>query len=355
MVDKMMYEGLFNRDSFPITDIETPGESVEDSLLRTLSKLHYAVYSGKRHWIITYSGGKDSTLLTVIACEIIRRSLNWKPDSIDVVYCDTLEEIPPMHQAALEFLNYIHATADEEALPIHTHIAQPAPKETYWYLMLGKGYPAPHRRFWWCTERLKINPVKRKLAELNHHQDGTAVLTGVRFGESDRRDGKMRKASQCMGEGECGQVLKYQGALAPIVHWKTCQVWDFLALMASSWGWPTHMVAELYGDAPIRFGCWVCTLIDRDQALDAVTEKSEWEYLSALASFKQKTLDATADPEARVTRPNGVPGKFKIATKKKLLRELEELQERIGLELISPDEERRIRHYWETDDKGDSY
>ena len=350
----MTHDEIFARARFAITDIDTPGESVVDSLVRSLGKLHYAVQNGKRNWTVTYSGGKDSTLLTIIACEVMRRNLDWKPNSIDVVYCDTLEEIPPMHETAMEFLNYINTVANEEALPIKTHITKPAPNETYWYLMLGKGYPAPHRYFWWCTERLKINPVKRKLAELNH-QEGSAVLTGVRFGESDRRDGKMHRASQCMGEGECGQVLEYQGALAPIAHWKTCQVWKFLAILAPSWGWPTQTVVDLYGDTPVRFGCWTCTLIDRDQALDTVTQRPEWKHLSALAEFKQKILNATADPDARVMRPNGVPGRFKVATKKRLLRELKELEQEIDLILIGREEERRIRHYWETDKKGDSY
>jgi len=96
-------------------------------------------------------------------------------------------------------------------------------------------------------------------------------------------------------------------------------------------------------------------LIDRDQALAAVTRRPEWTHLSALGEFRQKILDATADPDARVMRPNGVPGKFKVATKKGLLRELKELEQEIGLVLIGCEEERRIRHYWETDRKGDSY
>ena len=350
----MKLDKIFTTREFPIINVETPGSSVEDSLLRSVTLLHQAAQKGKRNWIITYSGGKDSTLLTVIACEIMRRKLSWKPESIDVIYCDTLEEIPPMHQAALKFLRYIKRIAAENSLKIQTHVTKPASDQTYWYLMLGKGYPAPHRMFWWCTERLKIDPVKKKLAELNHQED-SAVLTGVRFGESDRRDAKMHKASQCMGEGECGQVLEYHGALAPIAHWKTCQVWDLLALYAPSWGWPTETIVKLYGDKPIRFGCWTCTLIERDQALSSVTESKQWKHLSTLADFRQKILDTSADANLRVTRPNGVPGKFKLATRKKLLKELKNLEKKTGVTLIDPSEEERIRQYWKTDDIGDTY
>jgi len=349
----MGLDKIFSTKMFPITNVETPGVNVEDSLLRSLAMLNQSVDKGKTKWIITYSGGKDSTLLSVIACEVMRRNLRWKPESIDIIYCDTLEEIPPMHQAALKFLGHIRSFARRQSLAIRTHVTRPAPDQTYWYLMLGKGYPAPHRMFWWCTERLKIDPVKRKLAELNH-QDGSAVLTGVRFGESDRRDAKMHKASQCMGEGECGQVLEYHGAIAPIAHWKTCQVWDLLALYAPGWGWPTQTIVDLYGDAPIRFGCWTCTLIDKDRALGAVAQSPEWKHLAALAEFRERILEASADPESRVMRPNGVPGKFKIATRKRLLRELKQIEKKIGETLIDPAEEERIRKYWKTD-QGDTY
>ena len=67
----MTHDEIFARARFSLTDIDTPGESVVDSLVRSLGKLHYAVQNGKRNWTVTYSGGKDSTLLTIIACEVI--------------------------------------------------------------------------------------------------------------------------------------------------------------------------------------------------------------------------------------------------------------------------------------------
>jgi DNA sulfur modification protein DndC len=349
----MDIEQIFTSKSFPLVDIQTPGESVEESLLRSVGLLYQAIQRNKKNWIITYSGGKDSTLLTVIASEIMRREVEWRPESIDIIYCDTLEEIPPMHDAALKFLKYIEAFAKEKNLNIKTHITRPDPEQTYWFLLLGKGYPTPHRRFWWCTERLKINPVKKKLAELNH-KDDNAVLTGVRFGESDRRDGKMKKASQCVGQGECGQVLEYHGALAPIAHWKTCHVWDMLALYAPKWGWNTQTLIDLYGEAPVRFGCWTCTLVEKDQALSMVAKNPNWQHFVALSDFRQRLLNVTADRNVRVTRPNGVPGRFKLSTRQMLLNELRALEKKVGIELISSAEEERIREYWKQD-KGDTY
>ncbi len=348
------FDEFFENPGVFIADTRAPGNSLEESLERSISQLKLAVQKGTTHWVVTYSGGKDSTLLTVLACEIIRRNLPWKPKSIDIVYSDTLQEIPAMHNTALNFLSYIDLISREQGLPIHTHITHPEWHQTFWFLILGKGYPVPHRRFWWCTERLKINPVKKILKSLTE-QDNTAVLTGVRFGESDRRDGKMKKAASCVGEGECGQVLEYQGAFAPIAHWKTCHVWDFLALCAPVWGWPTDDVVNLYGDAPVRFGCWTCTLVEKDRALETVIMKKGNGYLQGLARFRQRLLDVSADRSMRVIRPNGVPGKLKIGVRRMLLDELLSLQEEVGLQLIHSEEIKVIQEHWTKDEKGDSY
>lgn len=348
------FDYLLENPALSIIDSKKPGGSLEESLGRSIGKLKQAVQQGTTHWIVTYSGGKDSTLLAVLACEIARRSLEWAPKRVDIVYSDTLQEIPTMHDVALNFLSYVDLIAKEQKLPIYTHITHPEWNQTFWFLILGKGYPVPHRRFWWCTERLKINPVKKILKRLSV-SDNAAVLTGVRFGESDRRDGRMKKAASCLGEGECGQVLEYQGALAPIAHWKTCHVWDFLALYAPLWGWPTDGVIELYGDTPVRFGCWTCTLVEKDRAIEAAMSKHGNEYLQRLAAFRQRLLNLSGDPSMRVTRPNGVPGKFKMGVRHALLQELLDLQSEIGIQLIHPQEIRAIKEYWEKDTKGDSY
>lgn len=348
-------ELLFELSSFPITDVQTPGKSLEESLERSLGKLNQAVLKGYTRWVITYSGGKDSTLLTVLACEVLKRRISWAPASIDVIYSDTLQEIPPMHRVAFRFLEYIRKLAFENDLPISIHIVQPEWEQTFWFLILGKGYPAPHRRFWWCTERLKINPVKKALRNIKNNIGELAVLTGVRFGESDRRDGKMKRAASCLGEGECGQVLRYQGALAPIAHWRTCQVWDFLAGYAPLWGWPTNEVVDLYGDTQVRFGCWTCTLVEKDRALEAAVRKNGNEYLRALSDFRQRLIEVTSDPTSRVLRSNGVPGKLKIRVRQMLLEELLKLQEQLGIVLIRGEEIRAIHNFWSQDKEEELY
>jgi DNA sulfur modification protein DndC len=345
---------ILEKDNYHFSNLLDSASTLEESLEQSIGKLQQAFIAGKTKWVVTYSGGKDSTLLAVLAGEIVRRRLWWSPKAVHVVYSDTLQEIPQMHNVAMKFIAHIQEL-NRSGVPITAHVVHPDWSQTFWVLVLGKGYPVPHRRFWWCTERLKVNPVKKVLKELGR-EDDVAILTGVRFGESDRRDGKMKRAaSYCVGQGECGQSLEYHGALAPIAHWKTCHVWDFLALCAPAWGWPTMDVVNLYGDAPVRFGCWTCTLVERDRALETVMAKDGNGYLRELARFRQRLVDISNDPSMRVLRPDGRPGKLKTGVRRMLLSELLELQAKIGIQLICPEEVQAIQELWENDPKGDSY
>ncbi len=127
----------------------------------------------------TYSGGKDSTATTVLTLEWWKRK--GKPVEIHVVYADTGLEIPTLHAQALAFLEAVKRLHPG----VHVHTARPRPEESFWVQIIGKGYPPPHNRFRWCTRRLKIAPMDRLVQSLPGKK---AILTGVRFGESDAQD-----------------------------------------------------------------------------------------------------------------------------------------------------------------------
>lgn len=301
------------------------------------------------HWIITYSGGKDSTSVTILAVETFRRWPHLAPQRLDIIYSDTLVEIPPMHEQALGFLDHVRRLAGENAWPIHVHQVTPPIEQRFWYLILGKGYPPPHRAFWWCTVRMKVKPVQSVIHQLQAQNGSvpTAILTGVRVGESQDRDRRIAsaRAKACIGQGECGQTLTYQGALAPIAHWKTCQVWDFLNLYAPLWGWPTSRLAEIYDQANTRFGCWGCTLVKQERALSGLIKRG-YSNLAPLQAFRQKLLDFAADPTKRVPHPDGRPGGFTLQARKELLDDLLRIQTAAGIEVIRHDEVEAIYAYW---------
>jgi DNA sulfur modification protein DndC len=311
--------------------------------------LSHMLENGYDHWIVAFSGGKDSTSAVVIALET---ALEHPGDvqRIDVVYADTMIEIPTIHQYALSFLNSLRSLPRLEGLPLYCHVVRPAVDQRFWVLLLGRGYPPPHQKFRWCTRRLKIDPVEHRLKDFIQ-PNRTVIVTGVRFGESKQRDNRLMQS--CRRGGECGQGLWFQyssrlqaGYLAPLIDWKDCDVWDFLLFIAPDLGYQTSELARIYNGHQTRFGCWMCTVVKQDKAMEKTIAQPEWSHLAPLAEFRKHVWEATRDAETRLLREDGRPGRLRHEMRKTLLERLLTVQKEVGFQLISTEEIQAIRNTW---------
>ena len=128
------------------------------------------------------------------------------------------------------------------------------------------------------------------------------MLTGVRLGESAARD--QRIALSCSKDGaECGQGWYQQATpesvadvLAPCLHWRVCHIWDWLTFHAPSYGFPTQVIAEVYGgdekeEVNARTGCVGCNLASKDTALLTVLKLPYWSYLAPLLRLRPLYAD----------------------------------------------------------------
>ena len=318
--------------------------------LQATSALRHAVSKGENRWFITYSGGKDSTTVIMLALELAKKGV-VQPQQIDIVYADTMLEIPPLRENAIDFLRYVVQFSKDHSLPVHCHVVQPNVDESFWFCLLGKGYPPPHQRFRWCTRRLKIQPARR-LIDSTTRTSGTCVITGVRFNESKNRDHQLRLA--CRRGGECGQGLWYfysrglgMSYLAPIVDWTECDVWDYLIF--SSEGWPVEKLYRLYHSGEnLRFGCWMCTVVRQDRTMQKLTQRPELRHLTPLLKFRNWVVEVTSlstNPDSRILR-NGCPRGLTLRVRKRLFDRLMKLQTEVGMDLISEKEEMAIREQW---------
>ena len=248
-----------------------------------------------KHWSISFSGGKDSTATVTLIAHLIETGQIPRPESLTVLYADTRQELPPLHNAALEILAALRQRGFE------TRVLLPALDHRYFVYMLGRGVPPPSNTFRWCTPKLKVMGMERELEALRQeHGEKFLVLTGVRIGESAARD--QRIALSCTRDGgECGQGWFQQSSstaiadtLAPIVHWRVCHVWDWLLQADVELGFPTFEIAKIYGqdvsdgEEPLnaRTGCIGCPLVQQDAALDRLVRIPEWAYLSPLTQLR---------------------------------------------------------------------
>ena len=331
----------------------------DEDRLRLLKRFNEAVESlkfildqGYKHWVITFSGGKDSTTTLIVALEAAL-ICDEQIERIDVMYSDTGIEIPSIQQYALKFIRYLQNFDRVKDLPVYYHIVRPELDKSFWVCLLGKGYPPPHQRFRWCTSRLKIYPVEKALKELIQ-PNKTIILTGVRFGESKSRDNRL--ITSCSRGGECGQGVWFQyssrlkvGYLAPIVNWSECDVWDFLNIYAPTLKYPTqHLERDVYNGRGTRFGCWMCTVVSTDKAMEKIVKLPQWSHLHPLMQFRQKVKQLTSSPDSRERYSDGRLGRLKLEVRKQLLKELLELQAKLKIELISQKEITAIEKLWQT-------
>ena len=316
---------------------------------------------GKTNWVLTYSGGKDSSAVLFLVLQLLKDDLlDRNLEKLTIIYNDTLLEIPPLHENALKVLDSISQMADQFPIPIEVVHTKPYYLDTFWSYIIGRGYPPPHQRFRWCVDRLKIRPSEKILE--NFEGKSTVVITGVRFGESKARDQNLKRL--CSRGGECGQGIFYttsekfqQSYLAPIAYWAECEVWDFLNFIAPRFGWEPRL-SSIYQGNNTRFGCWTCTVIKRDKTMEQLVQTPEGKKYEPLLEFRnwlKEIGDNKLHPENRVIRLDGKSGRLKLRVRREILRRLLEVQEETGLELISPSERKLCEGLMSIPSLGDSY
>jgi DNA sulfur modification protein DndC len=245
-----------------------------------------------KHWAVAYSGGKDSTATVTLVSHLIATGQIPQPESLTVLYADTRMELPPLHACAMTILGELQQGG------IKTQIVLPALDDRFFVSLFGRGVPAPKNRFRWCTPQLKVKPMENALVGLREATGSKLLmLTGVRLGENAARD--QRIALSCSKDGaECGQGWfqvqtpeRVADVLAPLLHWRVCQVWDWLTFYAPDYGFSTPIVAEAYGgdeaeEINARTGCVGCNLASKDVALNAILKLPQWAYLAPFKRLK---------------------------------------------------------------------
>lgn len=248
-------------------------------------------------WGIAWSGGKDSTATLMTVLHLIEAGRIPAPQRLIVFYADTRMELPPLAIAAMRIM----AMLRDRGVDVRV-VTAPLDKRFFVYI-LGRGVPPPSNTFRWCTPHIKVEPMQNALAaEIGRIEGDVLMITGVRVGESAARDERI--ALSCGKDGaECGQGWYQEvlpnatgirgriATLAPLLHWRICHVWDLLMVEAPSWGWPTQIVADAYGqdeatEIAARTGCIGCPLASRDLSLDLVLRLRQWAYLAPLKELK---------------------------------------------------------------------
>ena len=350
-------------------------------------------------WIIGYSGGKDSTaVLQLIWNALEGLPVEKRTKDVYVITTDTMVENPIVSAWVEKSQHSMKQRAKELEMPVKPRLLRPKVDESYWVNLIGRGYPAPRHKFRWCTERLKIKPSNRFISNVVTKNGEAILCLGVRKSESGARAKVMEKNRRYRVRDRLSPSATLPGCLiySPIESWTNDDVWVYLNRVKNPWGITNKDLLGMYagaspdGECPLvvddstpscgdsRFGCWVCTLVEKDKSMTAMVQndaEKEWmmpllELRNAL-DFRQNTDggEGGKDHHLRDFRrmtgtvtvmSNGkaVPGPYTQASREEWLRKLLSAQTYIrangpedvqSIELISLDELREIRRIWVVD------
>lgn len=269
---------------------------------------------------IGWSGGKDSTcILQLVWNAIAALPPEKRTKKIYVITNDTLVENPIVSAWVRNSLNRMKVAAQEQGMPIETHLTYPVVQDTFWVCLIGKGYPAPRNRFRWCTERLKIKPADSFIREVIRNNGEVILVLGTRKAESIKRAATMAKYRQGRVRERLNPNPSRPNSLiyVPIEDWRTDEVWLYLMQWQNPWGNSNKDLFTMYrgatadNECPLvidtstpscgssRFGCWVCTMVDQDKSMEAMIQNDEdKEWMQPLLDIRND-LDVDDDRDKR--------------------------------------------------------
>lgn len=354
--------------------------ALEAKVQHIRAEIHAEYLSDHDHpWIVGFSGGKDSTLVTQLVFDVLLSLAPYeRRREVHIVSNDTLVESPLVisHIAALHA--EIEHAADAWRLPVQVVTTRPDGDATFWVNLIGRGYPPPNRSFRWCTDRMKIQPTSRYIKNLADNSGQAILLLGVRRSESSTRAATVSRYDNGERLNRHNDLLNCM-VFRPIVELSTDEVWEYLAFNRPPWGGSHHALFQLYMDAGAaecptvmsqddtpscgssssRFGCWTCTVVDKDKSLAGFVEAGFAEF-TPLVEFRDWLASIRDVPERRMARRrNGkltitsdgvfIPGPFTLNTRREILARVHAMEAEMGRTLIEEAEVARIREIWADD------
>ena len=411
----MIHELKLAEDLAEYEDFINTEDFANNKLSHYIADVQRVYCADKRPWVIGYSGGKDSSaVMSLVYLALLGLEPKDRQKPVFVVSSDTLVETPVVVNHIKDSLAAIEKGAKRDNLPITCHKVVPKDNQTFWANLLGKGYPAPTRSFRWCTERMKIDPVSDFIKSKVSQFDEVIVVLGSRSQESASRAQVIAKHKIDGSRLARHTTLANAFIFTPIDTWGVDDVWKLLRLChletkqtpygpkniwideydlewENPWGGKNLVLWNLYkdssgqGECPMvidettpscgnsRFGCWTCTVVTKDRAMESLIQNGE-QWMAPLLEFRNK-LSMTTDPankeeyrnhkrrtgkvsyqyakegEDIATERKHVPGPYWLKYRRQWLRELLELDKKFKaegreIELITVPELHAIRQEW---------
>jgi len=195
-------------------------------------------------WMLSFSGGKDSSLLVAAITEFFKEK-NGSLEGLLVIHEDTSVEIPFVRMLVEQTLKEIKGMG-AETITLKAD-------ENFFTLMLKRGYGFPKWNYRWCCRVYKYGKIKKFISELPH----TNVLNLIAI----RGDEKFRVGGKWIQEAKLRE--KNVVTASPLIDLNINDVWSILESKYES---IYRRLRKVYVAKPDGLGCWTCTVIKEDLA-----------------------------------------------------------------------------------------
>ena len=148
---------------------------------------------------------------------------------------------------------------------------------------------------------MKIYPSNKFIREMVRKYGEAILVLGTRKAESQRRminmekqeQGRARRFAEPRERLTPNKRLPNSLVYTPIEDWTNDDVWLFLMQVKNPWGHTNKSLLTMYqgasadGECPLvldsstpscgdsRFGCWTCTVVDKDRSMEAMIKNDE--------------------------------------------------------------------------------
>ncbi|MCC1496892.1 phosphoadenosine phosphosulfate reductase family protein [Alcanivorax sp. 1008] len=276
--------------------------------------------------ICASSFGKDSSVMTALALEALRRvvSEGIAVQPMWVATMDTMVENPLVHNYAITSIREVAKFAEEQNLPVKTYVGTPATTNMYLVNMFGgRVFASMPNQSSACSDMMKISTVRRMkktlLMESGGDPDRIVSLIGKRFDESEARAANMAKR----GERADRPVRNEQGdwIMSPIANFTIEDIFEFIGDVRngrfktySDFEDLVNIYRSATGDCMVtayitgrssstscgsRTGCWICLRGAEDHSMQNMLEETENQFMKGLNDLRNYIAYYHDHPKAR--------------------------------------------------------